>query len=354
MRDAGVSLGKIVESFFRDSLARQRRASPQTVTSYRDALKLFLVFAAAAKGVPPSSLKVADLDADMVLAFLNDLEVTRKNSVQTRNVRRTALRSFFKHVAYEDPTALGIVERALMVPAKRCDQTPIDFLRPDEQEALLASPNRATPQGRRDHALLLFLLRTGARESESIAVDLQHLRLATPRQVLLYGKGRKERIVPICDLTASAINAALADRGPCADNAPVFVNRDGARLSRHGVIHMVKRHALRGAKAIPTLGTRAVAPHLLRHTCAMNLLRAGVDLTTIRAWLGHVSVQTTHAYVRSRRRDEAKGSREVPHHSGRGHTVRCAGPADRPAGEHLKCCAASSAVAPFLDLIPAA
>ena len=187
MSNGSSTLGRLVESFFRDSLATQRRASPRTVESYRDSLKLFLVFVAEKKRRPPSSLKIIDLDADIVVSFLNHIEADRKCSVATRNVRRTALRSFFRHVGYEDPTALGIVERVLLVPAKRCDQRPIDFLRPDEQDVLLGMPDCSTAQGRRDYTILLFLVRTGARESEVIGVDVNHVRLELPRQVLLFG-----------------------------------------------------------------------------------------------------------------------------------------------------------------------
>lgn len=297
MRDGSPTLGRLVESFFRDTLATQRRASPRTVASYRDSLKQFLVFVSKQKARPPSSLTVTDLDANAVVAFLNHLEAERGCSVATRNVRRTALRSFFRHVGYEDPAALGIVERVLLVPAKRCDQKPVDFLRPDEQDALLDAPDRTTALGRRDHAQLLFLVRTGARESEVINVDVRHARLETPCQVLLFGKGSKQRIVPLCDATVEALRRMLDDRGGAELDEPLFLSRYGKRMSRHGVIHVVRRHALAAAATRPSLGQRSVTPHLLRHTFAMNMLRAGVDLTTIRAWLGHVSVQTTHMYI---------------------------------------------------------
>ena len=297
MRDGTPTLGRLVESFFRDTLATQRRASPRTVASYRDSLKLFLVFVSDRRGRPPSSLTVADLDAEAFVAFLNHLEADRGCSIATRNVRRTALRSFFRHVGYEDPMALGIVERVLLVPAKRCDQKPVDFLRPDEQDALLEAPDRTTVQGRRDHALLLFLVRTGARESEAIGVDVRHARLEKPWQVLLFGKGSKQRIVPLCDATVGALTRMLEDRGGGDLDEPLFGSRRGTRMSRHGVIHVVRRHAATAAATRPSLGQRSVTPHLLRHTFAMNMLRSGVDLTTIRALLGHVSVQTTHMYT---------------------------------------------------------
>ncbi len=297
MRDGSPALGRIVESFFRDALATQRRASPQTVASYRDSLKLFLRFAAEQKEKPPSSLAIADLDADMVLAFLNHLEVERKSSISTRNVRRTALRSFFRHVGYEDPASLGLVQRILLVPAKRCDRKAVDYLRPEEQDALLDAPDRSTQQGRRDHMLLLFLVRTGARESEAVGVDVGHVRLSLPRQVMLFGKGSKQRIVPLCENTVAAIEHTLTDRPDPQPDQSLFLNRHGKRLGRHGVIHAVRRHAAAASAKVSSLAERSISPHLLRHTCAMNLLRSGVDLTTIRAWLGHVSVQTTHMYM---------------------------------------------------------
>lgn len=297
MRDGTPTLGRIVESFFRDTLATQRRASPRTVESYRDALKLFLVFVSKRKGRPPSSLTIIDLDAEEVVAFLNHLEADRGCSIATRNVRRTALRTFFRHVGYEDPAALGVVERVLLVPAKRCDQAPIDFLRPDEQDALLAAPDRAMVRGRRDHALLLFLVRTGARESELIGVDVKHARRELPRQVLLFGKGSKERIVPLCDATVEALERMLGDRVGARPDDPLFASRSDRRMTRHGVIHVVHRHALAAAAEQPSLSERSITPHLLRHTCAMNFLRSGVDITTIRSWLGHVHVQTTHMYI---------------------------------------------------------
>lgn len=312
MRDGTPTLGRIVESFFRDALATQRRASPQTVASYRDSLKLFLVFAAKQKDRPPSSLKVSDLDADMVLAFLNHLEKDRNSSIATRNVRRTALRSFFRHVGYEDPASLGIVERVLLVPAKRCDRKGVDFLRPEEQAALLDAPDRSSVRGRRDHALLLFLVRTGARESEAIAVDIRHARLVLPRQVLLFGKGSKERIVPLCEATTAALERMLVDRDGGQPEDPLFLSRTGRRLTRHGAIRIVSRHATAATATMPSLGQRSIAPHLLRHTFAMNMLRAGVDLATIRAWLGHVSVQTTHMYVEADTEMKRKALEKCP------------------------------------------
>jgi site-specific recombinase XerD len=294
---SGPSLARHVESFFRSSLAEQRRVSPATIASYRDGLKLFLIFAAKRAAKDISSLAATDLDADTVLAFLQHIEGDRHNSIRTRNVRRTTLRAFFRHLALADPTTVGIAERMLMIPAKRSVRPALEYLREPEQEALLATPDRSRARGRRDFALLLFLVRTGARESETISVDTSHVRMTKPRQVLLFGKGSKERLVPLCDHTVAAIEAMLADRRDREPASPLFRNHRGERLTRYGVIHIVSHAVAQTVKDQPSLAGRSISPHVFRHTCAMNLLRSGVDLTTIQAWLGHVNLDTTHRYM---------------------------------------------------------
>ena len=288
----------LVESFFRRRLIAQRNSSPNTVAAYRDALKLLLTFASERQGKPPSKLAVEDVDRDEVLAFLDHLEQTRGNSVSTRNARLTAIRSFFHHVAATDPTAIGIARRVLSIPNKRTTRPVVNYLTQDELEALLDAPDRATPLGRRDHTLILFLARTGARVSEACDVNVADLQLKWPRQVLLHGKGGKERAVPLSKDTAQQLKALCDERGLTADSeAPVFVNARGQRLTRHGVTHILKRAHAAVAKVKPDLATKSVSPHTLRHTNAMRLLQSGVDLTTIQSWLGHASVNTTHHYV---------------------------------------------------------
>jgi len=288
----------LVESFFRRRLIAQRNSSPNTVAAYRDALKLLLTFASERQGKPPSKLTVEDVDRDEVLAFLDHLEQTRGNSVSTRNARLTAIRSFFHHVAATDPTAIGIARRVLSIPNKRTTRPVVNYLKQDELQALLDAPDRATPLGRRDHTLILFLARTGARVSEACDVNVADLQLKWPRQVLLRGKGRKERAVPLSEDTAQQLKALCDERGLTADSeAPVFVNARGQRLTRHGVTHILKRAHGAAAKTKPNLATKTVSPHTLRHTNAMALLQSGVDLTTIQSWLGHASVNTTHHYV---------------------------------------------------------
>jgi site-specific recombinase XerD len=292
------SLGKLLESFFSERLVVQRRASPATVATYRDALKLLLVFASKRIGRPPSRLTLADLDRPMVLEFLHHLEKTRRNSIRTRNARLTAIRSFFQHVAYQDPTSLGVVQRILSIPGKRTVHRMLNHLDRVELRALIATPDRRTWLGRRDHALLLFLSETGARVTEAIGVDAADLRLERLSQVLLRGKGSKERVVPLTEATARVLKQLRVERGVGPnDRAPLFGTRRGARLSRFGIIHLMRRAVTGVHRRHPGLIKQPISPHTLRHTAAMNLLQSGVDLTTIRSWLGHVSVDTTHHYL---------------------------------------------------------
>ena len=292
------TLGSLLESFFRQRLVAQRRASPATIATYRDALKLLLVFAGRRCRKPPSRLAVRDLDRDAILEFLDHLEKERGNSARTRNARLTAIRSFFQYVAYTDPEAMGIVQRVLMIPGKRTVRPMISHLTPPELGALLAAPDRRTTRGRRDYALMLFLGETGARVSEAIGVDSADLRCDRPYQVLLRGKGSKERVVPLREQTVAILRALRKERGLDAhDRAPLFANRCGDRLTRFGVTHAIRRAVRTAREQHPGLERRTVSPHVFRHTAAMNLLRAGVDLSVIRSWLGHVNLNTTHHYL---------------------------------------------------------
>jgi len=292
------SLANHLESFFRQYLAAQRQASPATIATYRDGLRLFLVFAAEQTGKPPSRLTLADLDRDRVLSFLTHLEKERGNTVRTRNARLAVIRSFFKHVAYRDPAAMEAATRILAIPGKRMTKRVLTYLREEELDALLAVPDRTAPSGRRDHALLLFMARTGARVSEAIGVRPADLRLDRPCQVLLRGKGAKERIVPLANDLAGLLKALIQMEGQHIGAAtPIFRNARGKGLTRFGVLHILQRTVAAVASTLPALAQRTISPHTLRHTAAMHLLQAGVDLTTIRSWLGHVAVQTTNDYV---------------------------------------------------------
>ena len=296
--EAKPTLADLIESFFRQRLVAQRRASPDTVSTYRDALRLFLIFGSQQKGKKPSQLSIEDLDRNLVLAFLDHLEKDRGNSVRTRNARLTAIRSFFQHVTYCNPTAMGIAQRILAIPGKKASIRVVKYLRKEELNAILKTPKLNTSQGRRDHALLTFLAHTGARVSEAIAVRSPDLRLQKPWQVLLRGKGGKERVIPIGREMAVLLNSLCKERGLEPDSmAPIFINTRGQRLTRHGVIYILRRAVTVATKTNPALAKHTISPHTLRHCCAMNLLQSGVDLTTIQSWLGHATVNTTHQYV---------------------------------------------------------
>jgi len=290
------TLAFLLESFFRQHLMAQRRASPATVNAYRDALRLFLLFASQRAGKSPSRLSLEELDRDVVLAFLDHLEQERHNSVSTRNLRLTAIRSFFQHVAYCDPQAMSLANRVLTIPSKKTTKRLMNYLRQDELDAILAVPDRSFPQGRRDYALLLFLVRSGSRVSEAIGVNVEDLQLQQPSYVLCRGKGSKERMVPLAKDIVAVLKALIHERGIETDfQSPVFVNARGQRLTRHGVIHIIHRAVASATN--PPLRSKSISPHTMRHTAAMILLQSGVDLTTIQSWLGHASVNTTHHYV---------------------------------------------------------
>jgi integrase/recombinase XerD len=291
-------LADVLESFFLERLIRQQRASPATVATYQEALRLLVNFAAARTGRPPHRLVLEDLDRETVLAFLDHLELERHNSIRTRNARLATIRAFFQHVATRDPARLGLAQRILAIPNKRTAKRVIDYLPQRELEAVLAAPDRSTVLGRRDHALLLLLARTGARVSEAIGINVVDLRLDPPYQVLLRGKGSKERIVPLGKGTVGVLRALCAEGALVpGSTAPVFVSAHGTRLTRFGVIHLLSRAVTHAARLLPELARRSVSPHTFRHTAAMHLLQAGVDLTVIRSWLGHVSIETTHQYL---------------------------------------------------------
>lgn len=291
------SLARLLESFFHHRLTSQRNASSLTIASYRDALRLLILFASERAGREPCQLTVQDLDRDVVLSFLDYLEHGRGNCVQTRNARLTAIRSFFHHVAANDPASLGLAQRIISIPVKRSDAEVTCYLTRHELAALVDAPDQQTPRGRRDRALLLFLARTGARVSEALDVEASDLQLNRPRQVLLRGKGRKQRVVPIADDLAKSLEALLHERGLGHESRPIFIGTHGERLTRFGATHIVRRAVTAASIRMPELGCKRVSPHVLRHSLAMTLLQSGVDLLTIQAWLGHAQVATTHRYA---------------------------------------------------------
>ena len=291
-------LAPLLESYFRRRLAKQRNATPATMASYRDSLRMLILVAAARLRKKPAALALEELDRDLVLAFLDELEEKRNNSVATRNARLAAIRSFYHHVAAADPAAFGVVQRVLAIPAKRAHIEVTHHLTEAEVDAIIGASDQTTPRGRRDRAFLLFLARTGARVSEAVGVNESDLHLRGRPQVLLHGKGRRDRVVPIPRDLVRSLTELLKERGlGHHEPQPIFVGAHGGRLTRFGATHIVRRAAARATSAAPSLDGKPISPHIFRHSLAMKLLRAGVDLLTIQAWLGHAQVATTHRYA---------------------------------------------------------
>lgn len=290
------NLSALIERFFTERLMRQRRVSPHTIASYRDAFRLLLRFAEARTHRSPSDLDMCDLDAPLISAFLDDLEKQRSASVRTRNLRLTAIRSFFRFVAFEEPAHAAHIQRILAIPTKRYGTRLVEFLSRLETEALLAAPNKDTWVGRRDHALLLLAVQTGLRLSELTSLDREALTLGRGANIRCLGKGRKERCTPLTRQTAATLRAWLKELCPTGGRA-LFPNIHGGRLSADAVQYLLRKHVASARVRCPSLGHKRVSPHVLRHTAAMELLQAGVDSTVIALWLGHESVETTQIYL---------------------------------------------------------
>jgi integrase/recombinase XerD len=297
MTSAPDPLFSLVESFFRDYLQRMRGASRHTVLAYRDALRLFFGFVADSSGHPVSSLRLDHLTAEHALAFLDHLESSRHNLPSTRNLRLTALRSLCRHLLRHDPTRAGQYQRVLSLPVKRTPQPVVTYLEPEEVRVLLRQPDLRKRNETRDHALLLFLYNTGARISEALAVQRGDLQLARPFQVQLHGKGRKNRICPLWKDTVTSMKRLL-NRSGSADNH-VFISMRGTPLSRDGADYILQKHFRRAGRELPALRRKHVTPHGLRHSCAVAMLQAGIDLSVIRDYLGHESIATTGRYTKT-------------------------------------------------------
>ena len=290
------ALGPILQGFFTERLIAQHGASPNTVAAYRDTFRLLLRFAEEATGKAPSRLELEDLDADVVGAFLEYLEAERANSVRTRNARLAAIHSLFAYAAWRHPESAGLIARVLAIPPKRAQRDLVSYLTDPEVAALLAAPDTGTWVGRRDRTVLLVLVQTGLRVSELTGLTLADVVLDTGAHVRVHGKGRKERITPLTTETVSALRTWLAERGGSALD-PLFPGRSGRRLSRDAVQLLVTRHVATAASGCPSLQSKSVTPHVLRHTTAMRLLAKGVDSSVIALFLGHESVETTQIYV---------------------------------------------------------
>jgi len=290
------TLAALLENFFTQRLMSQRQASPHTISSYRDTFRLLLTFAQGRLHKPPSRLDLTEIDAPLIAAFLDDLENSRGITARSRNLRLTAIRSFFHYAAYEEPSRASQIQRVLAIPSKRHTRALVHFLNRSEVDALLAAPDQRTWFGRRDHALLLVAVQTGLRLSELTGLQRPDVSLGTGAYVRCVGKGRKERCTPLTKMTAAVLKAWLQE--PTRHNAQaLFPSASGGRLSPDSVSDLLAKHVAHAGHTCPSLRQKHVTPHVLRHTLAMELLQEGVDRAVIALWLGHESVETTQIYL---------------------------------------------------------
>jgi site-specific recombinase XerD len=285
-----------LQAFFTDRLVQQKQASPRTVAAYRDTMRLLLEFTHQQTGKMPSQLDWDDLDHTLISGFLNHLELDRNNSIRSRNVRLTAVRSLFSYAALRHPEHALLIQRVLAIPPKRFDKRVVTFLTPPEIDALVAAPDQSRWEGRRDRVLLLLAVQTGLRVSELTGLNCRDVTLGTGANVRCEGKGRKQRAVPLTSPVEAALRVWLAERTGRPDD-PLFPTRTGRSLTRDAVALRVSTHAATAARNCPSLLGKRIHPHVLRHSCAMSLLQAGVDTSVIALWLGHAGVRSTGAYV---------------------------------------------------------
>jgi len=285
-----------LESFFVDRLVNQRHASPRTVTSYRDTLELLVVFVHGQTGKTPCRLEWEDLDVDMICAFLDHLEHDRHNSPRTRNLRLTAIRSLFAYASLRHPEHAALMQRVLAIPPKRFDKPIVSFLTAPEIDALIGAPDRTRWEGRRDRALLLVAVQTGLRVSELTGLNCGDATLGAGASVRCEGKGRKFRAVPLTAVTEAVLQVWMSERAGRRDE-PLFPTRTGRRLSIDAVQRLVHKHAVNAASRCPSIRAEKLHPHVLRHSCAMSLLQAGVDTSVIALWLGHADIRSTQTYL---------------------------------------------------------
>jgi site-specific recombinase XerD len=291
------ALAPHIEAFLREHLTHHRGASQHTCDSYAYSFQLLFEFAARRFKAAPSALKLEQLDAELIGAFLKDLEEGRRNSPDTRNTRLAAIRSFFRFLEHREPAALEQIRRVLAIPFKRTNSRLVPYLAQDEVQALLDTPDPETRQGIRDRAMLHLAICNGLRVSELTGLCTTDITLPA-KTIHVLGKGRRERILPLWKATTTALRAWLAVRGTVAV-PELFVNARGRPLSRWGVAYMLRRHALSARRRCPWLFTKQVSPHVLRHTCAMVVLQSTHDIRKVSLWLGHANLATTEVYTRA-------------------------------------------------------
>ena len=290
------SFPSLLQGFFTRRLMQQRQASPHTIASYRDSFRLLLQFAQKRLGVAPHKLTFEQIDAPLIAAFLEEMQTSRGISAGSRNLRLTAIRSFFRYASFEMPTHAAQIQRVLAIPNKRFTRTQLGFLTRDEVDALLRAPDLSSRPGRRDHALMLLAVQTGLRLSEITGLCRRNVCLATGAHVRVVGKGRRERSTPLTKATAGVLRAWLREI-EASDDAIVFPSARGVRLSADGVQYLLAKHVSQASQTCTSLGKKHVTAHVLRHTTAMELLQAGVERSVIALWLGHESIETTQIYL---------------------------------------------------------
>lgn len=296
MTTSPASFAPLLERFFTQRLMQQRQASPHTISSYRDTFRMLLKFADQELHTPPARLVLQAIDAPLIVRFLDHLEKHRKLSVRSRNLRLTAIHSFFRYATFEVPDHAAQIQRILAIPTKRFTRTQVHFLTREEVKALLAAPDQHTWFGRRDHAFLLVAAQTGLRQSEMSGLTHNDLALGPGAHVRVIGKGRKERCVPLAKPTVTVLKTWLSEliRG---DRQVLFPNLRGTPLSADAVHYLFQRHVKAASRTCPSLKGKRVTVHVLRHTMALDLVQAGVDRSVIALWLGHESVETTQIYL---------------------------------------------------------
>ena len=290
------NFASLLQQFFTDRLIQQKNASPRTVASYSDTFRLLLQFAQKRLRKSPSKIELADINTSLVSAFLDHLEAERRNTIRSRNARFAALRSFLSYAALKAPSQLGTIGAVLAMPMKRFQRPLVGYLSKEEINAVLDAPDPGNWFGQRDRAMFATLYNTGARVSELIGMTVRDVVLDRSSSILIHGKGRKERTVPLWPTTANQIRLWLR-QNPRALDQPLFPNRTGGPMTRTGVTDRLKLAVAAASAHCPQLKRRRISPHIVRHATAMHMLQSGIDITVIALWLGHSSPATTHMYV---------------------------------------------------------
>jgi integrase/recombinase XerD len=286
----------LLQNYFLDRMMKQRNASPATISAYRDTFRLLLRYLHEAKRYSPSEITMELLTADTILEFLNHLETERHNTIKTRNHRLAAIHSFMEYVSFEAPEYLGLVQRVMQIPFKKAETRTVDYLVAAEVEAILAACNVTQWLGRRDRLMVALLYNTGFRVSELLSLKFAAISLRATSTIRVWGKGRKERVLPIWETTKQYLDDWMKEQGGSNEDY-LFANCRGERLTRSGVSSRLNNLAMKAGETCPSLRIKRVTPHVLRHTTAMHLLESGVDISTIAIWLGHESIETTHKYM---------------------------------------------------------